>query len=181
MKARTVVLLTVLAVMVVSAASATTLGGVKSTVGSLTTYTYTFTSTEFEDLVTSVHIYAPLSPELIRGHTMPAHWTYDVIIDPDPEVGTDIYWYADEELYAIPNGGKGTFTLTVPSWTSTDTGHIVPGCFGNWGYETASWPGDVLVSFPSILVPAGVPEPASLIVLAAGCGLLARLRRRRSR
>lgn len=181
MKARIVVLLTVLAVMVASAASATTLGCVKSTAGNLTTYTYTLTSTEYDDLVTSLHIYAPLSPGLIQAYTMPAHWSYDVVIDPEPEVGTDIYWYADDaDLYGITNGGRGTFTLTVPSWTSTDSDHIVPGCFGNWGYETASWPGDILVSFPSVPVPAGVPEPTSLMVLAAGCGLLARLRRRRA-
>lgn len=180
MKAKIVVLLTVLAVMVASAASATTLGCVKSTAGSLTTYTYTISSTEYEDSITSVHVYAPLSIGLIQGYTMPAHWSFDAVVDPEPGVGADIYWYADDyDLYGIPNLGHGAFSLTVPSWTTTDNSHIIPGCFGNWGYETASYPGDILISFPSVPVPSGVPEPTSLIALAVGCPLMAWLRRKR--
>jgi|GEM_PF-1610628 len=180
MKAKIVVLLTMLAVMVASAASATTLGCVKSTAGSLTTYTYTISSTEYEDSITSLHIYAPLSIGLIQGYSMPAHWSFDALVDPEPGVGADIYWYADDyELYGIPNLGHSAFSLTVPSWTSTDNSHIIPGTFGNWGYETANYLGDILISFPSVAVPAGVPEPTSLIALAFGCSLMARLRRKR--
>lgn len=183
MKTRIVIALAVLAIMVASAASATTLGCTKATAGNQTTYTYTITSTEYGDLITAVHIYAPLDIGLILGNTKPAHWSFDALVDPDPEVGADIYWYVDE-TYAIANGGKGIFSLTVPSWTTTVNDHVVPGCFGNWGYETASWPGDVLVAFPSIAVPAGaaaaVPEPSSLLALCAGfCGILGGLRRKR--
>ena len=181
MKAWIVAALTILAIMAASAASATTLVGSKTTSGALTTYTYALSSTEYGDYITSVHVYAPLSVGLIAGNTGPVNWSFDAFMDPDPEVGTDIYWYADDyDLYGIPNAGHGVFSLTVPSWTSTDTNHIVPGCFGNWGYETASWPGDVLVSFPSVPVPAGaVPEPVSLMVVTVGCAAAAGLRRRR--
>lgn len=169
--------------MAASAATATTLGCSKVIASNQTTYTYTITSTEYGDLITSVHIFAPLDPGLILGHTGPANWDFDVFIDPDPEVGSDIYWYADE-VYGISNGGHAAFSLTVPSWTSTDNDHIVPGCFGNWGYETASWPGAVLVAFPSVPVPAGVssvPEPTSLIALSSGCcALMAIIRRKRT-
>ena len=180
MKAKFVVLLTLFAGMFGPAASATTLGCVKSSAGDLTTYTYTIRSTEYDDSITSVHIYAPLSLGLIKAYTMPAHWSFEAALDPEPGVGADIYWYAaDYDLYGIPNLGSGVFSFTVPSWTSTDNSHIVPGTFGNWGYETASYPGDVLISFPSVPVPAGVPEPTSLITLALGCSLMARLRRKR--
>lgn len=186
MKARIVVVLTVLALLAASAASATSLACVKTIAGNQTTYTYTLTSTEMVDVqtpdsITSFHIYAPLAPRLIQAHTGPANWTFDAIVDPDPAVGADIYWYADE-VHALAYGAHAAFAITVPSWTTTVTNHVVPECWGNWGYETASWPGAVLVSFPSIAVPAGIPEPASLLTLAFGCtGLLAALRRRRVR
>jgi len=180
MNARIVAALIILAAIAASAASATTLTGSKSTDGALTTYTYSLASTEFGDYITSVHVYAPLAVGLIQGYTGPVNWSFDAFMDPDPEVGADIYWYADDyDLHGIPNGGHATFALTVPSWTSTDNGYIIPGCFGNWGYETQSWPGAVLVSFPCVPVPEGVPEPACLIALATGCVALAGLRRAR--
>lgn len=179
MDTRIVVVLTVLALLVASAASATSLSGLRTISGDLTTYTYTVSSTEVGDYITSVHIYAPLSTELIRGYTAPPHWSFHAATDPDPNVGTDISWYADDyDLYGIANLGSAVFTLTVPSWTNTETGHIVPGCFGNWGYETQSWA--TLISFPSVPVPEGVPEPTSLITLMIGCVIATRARWRRA-
>lgn len=180
MNTRTVALLAVLALMVASAASATSLTCLKTLNGDTTTYTYTLSSTEYGDYITSFHIYAPLATGLIQGYTAPAHWSFDAILDPEPDVGTDIYWFADDyDLYGIPNLSSRAFTLTVPSWTSTNDGHVVPGCWGNWGYETQSWPDAILISFPSVPVPEGVPEPTSLIALTLGCLITARARRRR--
>lgn len=183
MKSRIVVALVLLAIMVASAASATTLGCLKTTTGNQTTYTYTLTSSEIGDYITSLHIYAPLSPGLIQDHSSLANWSFDAIVDPDPEVGTDIYWCADDiELYGLSNGTVQQFSITVPSWTSIDNNHILPGCLGNWGYDTESWPGYTLISFPSVSVPEGVPEPGSIMILAVGCcGLMARMRRRSHR
>ena len=184
MKARLVVALAVLAVVVASAASATSLTCAVNTVGNLTTYTYTLTSSEPGDYVTSLHLFALIDPELIMGNNGPSNWLFDAFIDPEPGVGADIYWYAsDYDLFGIPNGAVTQFSLTVPSWTTTDTQHVVPGCFGNWGYECKNWPGAVIVSYPSIEVPCGtttpaVPEPASATVLLLGLAALARKLRR---
>lgn len=177
--------LTVLAILAASAASATTLGWTKVIAGNQTTYNYTLTSSEYGDFVTAVHIFAPLDPALILGHTGPANWDFDAFIDPDPEFGTDIYWYTDE-AHGIANGGRTSFSLSVPSWTSTKNDYIPPGYgySGNWGYETANWSGSVLVSFPSVPVPQGAqaastPEPTSLLALCVGCcGFLVRIRRK---
>jgi hypothetical protein len=178
MNARIVAALIVLAATAASAASATTLTGSTNTDGALTTYTYSLASTESGDYITSVHVYAQLAVGLIQGYTGPANWSFDAFMD--PEVGADIYWYADDyDLHGIPNGGHATFILTVPSWTTTNNSYVIPGCFGNWGYETLSWPGAVLVSLPSVPVPEGAPEPACLVALATGCAALAGLRRAR--
>lgn len=187
MKAGLVIMLAALVVIVASAASATSLTCNIVTAGNLTTYTYTLTSTEAGDYITSMHLYSFLDLSLIKGTTAPTNWGFDSCIDPDPEVGADIYWYADNpDTHGIPNGTIKQFSLTVPSWTTTDTHHEVPGCYGNWGYECQSWPGAVIISYPSIAVPRGaaqaaVPEPASLTVLALGLGALARKLRRQKK
>ena len=77
MKAWSVAVLTVLAVVAASAASATTLGCNISTVGNLTTYTYTLTSTEYGDYITSLHVYAPIPLDVINGWTAPGNWLFD--------------------------------------------------------------------------------------------------------
>lgn len=184
MKAKIVAALVVFVVVAVSPASATDLVGSKLTSGDLTTYTYTFTSTEYGDTITSVHIYAPLSVGLIQAHTGPANWSFDAFMDPDPEVGADIYWYANNyDTGGIPNGGHATLTLTVPSWTTCQEDFVVPGCFANWGFELQSWPDSVMVWFDSVPVPvgtmAGAPEPGSFAALAVGCIAAIGMRRRR--
>lgn len=186
MNARLVVILAALVVVVASAASATSLTCNISTVGDLTTYTYTLTSGEAGDYITQVHLFAMLDLSLIAENSGPSNWQFDAFVDPDPEVGADIYWYAsDYDLHGIPNGAVKQFSLTVPSWTTTDTNHVIPGCFGNWGYECYSWQGAVIVSYPSIAVPSGsaapaVPEPGSLSVLAFGLTLIAHKLRRKA-
>lgn len=184
MKARFVVTLAALVMVVASSASATSVTCNINTVSNLTTYNYTLTSTEAGDYLTSLHLFSLLDPVLIKGNTGPANWLFDAFTDPEPGVGADIYWFAnDPDTQGIPNGGVQHFSLTVPSWTTTDSHHVLPGCFGNWGYECQSWPGAVIVSYPSIAVPYGsagpaVPEPTSLMVLALGLGAFARKLRR---
>lgn len=184
MKAGLIVAVAMLVVLTISAASATSLNCSVNTVGSLTTYTYTFTSTEAGDYVTSLHLYSLLNPSLIKANTAPTNWLFGSDVDPDPEVGLDMYWYADNpDTHGIGNGSVKQFSLTVPSWTTKDTTHVVPGCFGNWGYECQSWPGAVIVAFPSVAVPKGVaapavPELSSLLVLVLGlAGFAGKLRR----
>jgi hypothetical protein len=184
MKAKIVAALIVLVLMAVSSVSAQELAGSWLTSGDQKTYTYAFTNTWYGDTITSIHIYAPLSVGLILGSTGPADWSFGAVMDPDPEVGADIYWYANNyDTGGIPENGQATFTLTVPSWTGNDDSFIVPGCFANWGFELQSWPDSVMVWFDSVPVPvgttAGAPEPASLAALAVGCIALLGLRRRR--
>ena len=183
MKAKIVAALVVFVVVAVSPAIATGLVGSKLTSAGLTTYTYTLTCTEYGDTITSLHVYAPLSLGLIQAHTSPANWSFDAVTDPDPEVGADIYWFADDyDTDGIPNGGRAAFTLSVPSWTTTDTAYVIPGCFGNWGFEVQSWPDSVMVWFDSVPVPVGTmaaaPEPGSFVALAVGCIALIGMRRR---
>ena len=179
MVTRIVVSLAVLAIMVASAASATTLAGTQTADGGMTTYTYTLTSTELGDFITSLHVFAPLSVDLVRSYTAPENWSFSAEPYSDPAYGTDFCWYSDNpRLYGVGNNSSAVFSLTVPSSTCTDCSRALPGCFGNWGYETRSWPGALLVSFPAVPVPEGVPEPTSLIALAFGCFLTANAHRR---
>jgi len=171
-------------VIVASPAFATDVVGTHWTDGNLTTYRYVLTSTEFGDSVTSLHVYAPLAVGLIAGHTAPANWSFDAVMDPDPEVGADIYWYADNyDTGGIANGHQAIFTFQVPSWTTCVSNYVIPGCFGNWGFEVASWPDSVMVWYTSTPVPCGqmsaAPEPGTLASIAAGCLALVGLRRRR--
>jgi len=176
MKGKFIVAFAVLAVFIASAATATSLGCLVNTSGNLTTYTYTLRSTELGDYIISLHLYAPLDPLYIKQNTGPSNWLFGAVIDPDPEVGTDIYWAADNpDTDGLANGRSLTFTLTVPSTCQKNDTYIVPGCFGNWGYETQNWAGDVVVSFPSVSVPESVPEPASLMAVIMGCGLMMRV------
>lgn len=185
MKAWLVILLASLMMVVGSSAWATTVTCNIDTVGDLTTYTYTLTSMEAGDYISSFHVFALLDLSLIVGNTAPANWGFDAFIDPEPGVGADIYWYANSPLDAIPNLGVRQFSLSVPSWTTVDTEHIVPGCFGNWGYECLSWPGAVMVSYTTVPVPnsmanPAVPEPASIVGLLLGLGAVARKYRRKT-
>lgn len=188
MKPWLVAILAILALAAASAASATLLSCSITTAGSLTTYSYTLTSSEYDDFVTSLHIYAPITLDLIDGWTAPNNWLFDAVMDPDPLVGADICWYAgNPDQDGIPNTGIGQFSLTVPSTTIVNSSYVIPGCFGNWGYETqwwsSIWPGYVVVMSESIPVPekcdVATPEPSSIVVLAAGLGLIARIRRYR--
>ena len=77
-------------------------------------------------------------------------------MDPDPDVGADIYWYANDlDTDGIPNAGVQQFALTVPSTTTVNNSYVITGCFGNWGYETQwwneTWPGYVLVDSRAFL------------------------------
>ncbi len=171
-----------LVVLVASAGMATTAGAIVETVGDLTTYTYTITSSELNDLITSFHVYAPLHPSLVVGWEAENDWLFAV--DADLEIdGADIYWWAPDPVEdGLPYGQTVQVSMTVPSTTSTDYNFIVPGFLGNWGYETYNFAGwGVLVSFPPVPVPVGqasLPEPASLAALAFGCAVLAARRRR---
>ena len=163
-------MLATLALVVASTASATSLTGIRTVNGGLTTYTYTLTSTESGDLIACLHIFAPLPASLIQSYTAPSNWSFSAALDSDPDYGTDLCWSAnDPRLHGVGSNGTAVFSLTVPSSTATGSGRILPGCFGNWGYETQSWPGALTISFPSVPVPEGVPEPTSLIALAFGC------------
>lgn len=184
MNARIVAALIILLVLVASSVSAMELSGSWSVAGNQKTYTYLFTNGDFSDVVTSVHIYAPIDIGLIQGQSGPPNWSFCAVMDPDPDVGADIYWCADDyDTDGILDGGHATFTLTVPSWTGNDNNYVVPGCFANWGFELQSWPDCVIVWFGSVPVPVGtmgeVPEPATLAVIAAGCISLLGLRWRR--
>ena len=171
---------TVLVVFVASAAAATTVGWDVSAAGDHTTYTYTLTSSEFNDLITSLHVYAPMTPSLVTSWTAENGWLFAT--EPDPETGgADIYWWADDPgAQGLAYGASLQASMTVPAWLSRDDNFVVPGYLGNWGYETYNFAGwGVLVSFPAVPVPVGtVPEPVSLLALASGCTLLGLLRRR---
>lgn len=185
MKARIVAALIVLLFPAAATpALAVELVGSWSVVGSQKTYTYVFTNSDFYDVVTSVHIYAPLDVGLIQGQSGPPNWSFHAVMDPDPDVGADIYWCADDyDTDGILDGGHATFTLTVPAWTDNDNNYVVPGCFANWGFELQSWPESVIVWLGSVPVPVGpmgqVPEPTNLAMVAVGCVTLLGLRWRR--
>lgn len=172
---------TALAVFVASAAPATTVGWDVTTNADHTTYTYSLTSTEFSDLITSFHVYAPMDPSLVTAWTTDNGWLFAV--EPDAEIGgADIYWWADDPAaQGLAYGAGLQVSMTVPAHLSRDDNFVVPGYLGNWGYETYNFAGwGVLVSFPPVPVPVGtapVPEPASVLALASGLTLL-RLRRR---
>ena len=171
-----------LVVLVASAGMATTAGAIVETVGDSTTYTYTVTSSELNDLITSFHVYAPLHPSLVVGWEAENDWLFTV--DADPEIdGADIYWSAPDPVEdGLAYGQTMHVSMTVPSTTSTDNNFIVPGFLGNWGYETYNYAGyGVFVSFPPVPVPVGqdpFPEPASLVALAFGCAAFVARRRR---
>ena len=185
MKARIVAALVVLLFpAAVSPASAMELEGSWSVAENQKTYTYVLTNSDFYDVVTSLHIYAPLDVGLMQGHSGPPNWSFYAVMDPDPDVGADICWCADDyDTDGILDGGHATFTLTVPAWTGNDDNYVVPGCFANWGFELQSWPDSVIVWFGSVPVPVGtmgqVPEPAGLAVMVVGCMALLGLRWRR--
>lgn len=181
----TLLIAAVLTILIPSAVSATTLDWEKATVGGTTTYTYNLEcSDEFGFAITSLHIYAPISPELISSGWNNRGWSFAV--DPDTETGgADIYWYClDPGTQALPENESMTLSMAAPSWTTTVTDFEIPGTFGNWGYETELFEGYVLVSFPSVGVPCGTapaaPEPASLAGIVTGIGLLCGMRRRRA-
>ncbi len=174
MKAKIVAALVVFLAVAASPALPMELAGSWAVDGSQKTYTYILTNSEFDDIVTSVHVYAPLALGLIQGQTGPENWSSGAVLDLDPEVGADIYWYADDyDLYSIPDGGQATFTLTVPSWTDNVDDYVVPGCWANWGFEIVSWPDSVVVWFDSVPVPVGTmaqaPEVGGFTALAVGC------------
>ena len=175
------VLAVLLGVFVASAASATTVGWDVFVLGDSATYTYVFTSSEAGDWITHFHVYAPLSPTLVQDWSAERGWQFTA--DPDLETGgADLCWYAPDPLAdGLAYGQSIQVSMTVSSAYPTVENFIVPGCLGNWGYETyffAGW--GVLVSFPCVGVPEGsapVPEPLSVIVLAAGCAVMGLKRR----
>ena len=181
----TLLIAAVLAILIPMAASATTLGWQMATTGGTTTYTYTLTSSESRDSIISLHVYAPISPLLVTSGSAERGWT--LTVGTDSETGcADVYWSAPDPLtQGLPNNGTMQMWMNVPSWTTPVLDYVLPECFGNWGYETFMYQGGVLVSFPSVAVPAGVtapavPEPASLAGMVMGIGLLCGTWRRRA-
>ena len=176
----------VLAILIPMAASATTLGWQMATTGGTTTYTYTLNSSESGDSIISLHVYAPISPLFVTSGSADRGWAFTV--GTDSETGcADIYWAAPDPLtQGLPDHGTMSMWMNVPSWTTPVFDYALPDCLGNWGYETLlyqDW--GVLVSFPSVAVPAGVtapavPEPATVAGMVMGVGLLCGTWRRRA-
>lgn len=182
MKRKILILATVLVALAAVPAMGTTVEHLVITQGGWTTYTYTLTSDENNDFVTSFHVYAPTLASVITDHMTPSGWSFDIAPDPDSG-GIDIYWYANDPLEnGLMFGGKLDFGITTPDTVPIASDYVVPGFLGNWGYETYNWSGwGVLVMPWSIPVPSGeapVPEPLGFAAVAVGCILLAPWRRR---
>ncbi len=182
MKHKILVLFVVIAALMAVPAVGTNVEYVVITQGGYTTYTYTLTSYENYDLITSFHVYAPTLASVITGHIAPLGWNFEIA--PDPEsCGIDIYWFANDPLEnGLPFGGRLNFSITTPNTVPIALDYVIPGYLGNWGYETYNWSGWGVVIMPwSVPVPsaeAPVPEPLGLVAFAAGFILFAPWRRR---
>jgi len=182
MKRKIILLTALLAALAAFPAMGTSVNHLVVTQDGWTTYIYTLTSDENNDLVTSFHVYAPTLASVITSHTTPPGWNFNIAPDPDSG-GIDIYWYANDPLEnGLPFGGQLNFSIVTPDTVPVVSNYVIPGFLGNWGYETYNWSGwGVLIMPWSIPVPSGealVPEPMGLAVIAAGCVLLAPWRRR---
>ncbi len=174
MKAMMAAVCAVSIVLIVSAACATSVSWNVVTSSLETTYTYTFLSTEYEDVITSFHIYAPVDPMAVFQPESSAGWNFDATIDEETG-GADLCWSAPSAAAGLAYGNSLQLSIAVPAYYGRVDDYILPGCLGNWGYVTrnyAQW--GVLISIPPIPVPMGVPslpEPASAAVLVAGCAM----------
>lgn len=179
MKTSILIAITVLVMFATSAAMATTLDWMITPFGSNIIYTYTLNSTEYGDRITSLHLYAALSPSRIVSWTAPDGWLFDAV--PDPDAGRDIFWYvSDTSTEGLANLASMTVSLTVTSMSATESDYILPGCLSNWGYETANWLEWGVLIDPNgpVPVPVDTPEPITLVSLLAGCGSLIFFRRK---
>lgn len=171
-----------LAAGVATSAGATSLNWDVTSVGDSTIYTYILDSTETGDYITSLHVYAPCKPNIVKAWSASEGWSFDSADDPDTG-GADFYWYAnDPAVNALADGDTLQVSFTVPLTAEQVDDFIVPTYLGNWGYESsnyAEW--GVLVSFPSVPVPGAspaVPEPSGILALGAGITLM-KLRQRK--
>lgn len=174
------VLLALIAPMLVvlaAGASATTVTHAVATVGDTTTFTYTLTSGESSDFITSFHVYAPTDWALLSGWSITPGWEFAADLDAETG-GADAYWYAVNPVQGgLAFGRVLQVVLTAPSTLRVKPDYVVPGYLGNWGFETLVWAGcGPFVMTGSVPVPEGaapaVPEPGSILVLAAGCAAI---------
>ncbi|MCL5104392.1 MAG: PEP-CTERM sorting domain-containing protein [Armatimonadetes bacterium] len=161
----------------------TTVGWDYTTIGDLTIYTYLLMNGETNDTILSFHVYAPMDYRQIVDWTADNGWGFAASANPSTG-GADFSWYVEPGAAAgLASGEMLMVSITTPSSIETNENYLVPGTFGNWGCEFATWPGSVPIMSSTVAVPqtliVSTPEPASLLTLCAGC-LGVWIRRRKS-
>jgi len=181
MKSATVVIASILALCAAIPVAASIIWNVE-TVGAARIYSYTYTNTEEpSDIITGIHVYAPVDASLVSAWQADEGWQFDTAIDYSGAL--DILWSTDyPDLYGIPNGGVVHVSFKTPAVVGTVYGYVLPDFqIGNWGYDTKYF-GGAWTMFGSVPVPQGVPgslpEPATCLAVTLGCAFLG-LRRRR--
>ena len=174
--------ITVLAILAAPAAMATESWWDVTPVGGQNVFTYVFMSTEVNDVLTSVHIYAPINLTDILDWSADEGWLFSSTID-EQTGDIDLCWSAE-----VPENGLEAMdflqvSITTSSSLAIDEEYYLQDYIGNWGFNTLNLVGEYpTIMDSSVGVPVNrltsVPEPASLLAILSGCALL-KLRRRK--
>ena len=174
--------ITVLAMLTAPAAMATESWWDVTPFGDQNIYTYMFMSTEANDVLTAVHIYAPINLTDILDCSADEGWLFSSSID-EQTGAADLCWSAEDPEYGLEAFDFLQVSISTSVSLPTDEEYYLQDYIGNWGFNTLN----LADQYPTIMdstvgVPVNriteTPEPTSLLALLGGCAML-KLRRRK--